>query len=39
MVSTAGDTLSLISDKLARIRALAEKAANGTYGKQSLECY
>ncbi len=36
MVSTAGDTLSLISDKLARIRALAEKAANGTYGKQSL---
>lgn len=36
MVTTASDSLNIISDKLARLRALAEQAANGTYGKQSL---
>ena len=32
MVQTASDSLSLISDKLSRMRALAIQAQNGTYG-------
>ena len=36
LINTANDSLDLISDKLTRLRALAEQAANGTYGKQSL---
>ena len=36
-ITTADESLSLISDKLTRLRALAEQAANGTYGKQSLK--
>lgn len=36
LINTANDSLDLISDKLARLRALAEQAANGTYGEQSL---
>ena len=36
LLSTAGGSLDLISDKLSRLRALAEQAANGTYGEQSL---
>ena len=37
LLSTAGGSLDLISDKLTRLRALAEQAANGTYGEQSLK--
>ena len=37
LLATADDSLSLISDKLARLRALSEQAANGTYGEQSLK--
>ena len=37
LLSTAGGSLDLISDKLSRLRALAEQAANGTYGEQSLK--
>lgn len=37
MLNTANDSLNLISDKLSRLRALAEQAANGTYGVQSLK--
>ena len=37
MLSTANGSLDLISDKLSRLRALAEQSANGTYGKQSLK--
>ena len=37
MLSSANGSLDLFSDKLARLRALAEQAANGTYGKQSLK--
>ncbi len=36
LVRTADDTLSVISSNLNRLRALAEQAANGTYGKQSI---
>ena len=36
MLTNASESLNLISDKLARLRALAEQAANGTYGEQSL---
>ena len=36
-ITTADESLSLISDKLTRLRALAEQAANGTYGKQSIK--
>ena len=36
MVSTASESLSLIQDKLERLRALATQASNGTYGGQSL---
>ena len=36
LLSTANESLNLISDKLARLRALAEQASNGTYGEQSL---
>ncbi len=35
-ITTASDNLDIINDKLARLRALAEQAANGTYGKQSI---
>lgn len=37
MVSTASDTLEQINDRLARLRALQEQAANGTYGEDSLK--
>ena len=37
MLTTASDSLNLIADKLTRLRALAEQAANGTYGQQSLK--
>ena len=37
LLSTAGGSLDLISDKLTRLRALAEQSANGTYGEQSLK--
>ena len=36
LLNTANESLNLISDKLARLRALSEQAANGTYGKPSL---
>ena len=36
MLTTAEDSLSLISDHLSRIRDLTEQAANGTYGADSL---
>lgn len=37
LISTASDSLDLINDKLVRLRSLAEQAANGTYGEQSLK--
>ena len=37
MINTASENLSLIEDKLIRLRALATQASNGTYGTQSLE--
>ena len=37
LLSTAGGSLDLISDKLSRLRALAEQSVNGTYGDQSLK--
>ena len=37
MVQTASDSLSLISDKLSRMRALAIQAQNGTYGDTSFD--
>ena len=37
LISTANDSLDLISNNLARLRALAEQATNGTYGKQSIK--
>ena len=37
MLTTAEDSLSLVSAHLSRIRDLAEQAANGTYGKDSLK--
>ena len=37
LLSTANGSLDLISDKLSRLRALAEQAGNGTYGNQSLK--
>ena len=37
LLSTANGSLDLISDKLSRLRALAEQAANETYGNQSLK--
>ena len=37
LLSTADGSLDLISDKLTRLRALAEQASNGTYGDQSLK--
>ncbi len=36
MLTTAMDSLSLISDHLSRMRDLSEQAANGTYGASSL---
>ena len=36
MLTTAEDSLSLISNHLSRIRDLTEQAANGTYGASSL---
>lgn len=36
MVSTASESLELINDRLARLRALTEQAANGTYGADSI---
>ena len=36
MLTTAMDSLSLLSSHLSRIRDLTEQAANGTYGQQSL---
>ena len=36
LLSTATSSLDLISSHLTRLRALAEQAANGTYGDQSL---
>ena len=35
LLSTANGSLDQISDKLSRLRALAEQSANGTYGAQS----
>ncbi len=37
LLSTASENLDLISDKLTRLRALAEQSANGTYGTQSKQ--
>ena len=36
LLSTATSSLDLISSHLTRLRALAEQAANGTYGEESL---
>ena len=36
MINTASENLSLIEDKLQRLRALATQASNGTYGDKSL---
>ena len=36
MITTASDSLDLISSHLQRMRDLAEQAANGTYGEDSL---
>lgn len=36
LISTATDSLSLISSHLQRLRDLAEQASNGTYGSDSL---
>ena len=36
MVNTSSESLSLIEDKLTRLRALATQASNGTYGDKSL---
>ena len=36
MLTTAMDSLSLLSSHVSRIRDLTEQAANGTYGQQSL---
>ena len=37
MLNTASESLTLIEDKLMRLRALAEQSANGTYGEQSKQ--
>ena len=37
LLTTASDSLSLITSHLQRMRDLAEQAANGTYGKDSLQ--
>lgn len=37
LITTGYDTLTLLSNTLVRLRALAEQAANGTYSKQSLQ--
>ena len=37
LVTTVGDTISLMQDKASRLRSLAVQARNGTYGAQSLE--
>ncbi len=37
LLTTANDSLDIINDRLARLRALSEQAANGTYGEQSLK--
>ena len=37
MINTASESLSLIEDKLMRLRALATQASNGTYGTQSKQ--
>jgi len=37
LITTASDNLDLISSHLQRMRDLAEQAANGTYGEDSLE--
>ena len=36
MINTTSETLSLIEDKLSRMRALSVQALNGTYGEKSL---
>lgn len=36
LLTTANDNLDIINDRLARLRALSEQAANGTYGESSL---
>ena len=36
LVTTASDTVSLMQDKAARLRALSTQARNGTFGAQSL---
>ena len=36
MISTTSETLSLIEDKLQKMRSLAVQAQNGTYGEKSL---
>ena len=36
MINTTSETLSLIEDKLSRMRALSVQALNGTYGMESL---
>ena len=36
MINTTSETLSLIEDRLSRMRALAVQAQNGTYGEKSL---
>jgi len=37
LISTSADSLDLITSHLQRVRDLAEQAANGTYGAQSLQ--
>ena len=37
MVNTASESLSLIEDKLQRLRTLATQVSNGTYGEQSKQ--
>ena len=37
MINTASESLSLIEDKLMRLRALATQASNDTYGAQSKQ--
>ena len=36
IITTASDNLSLIQDRVQRLRDLQEQAANGTYGDESL---
>ena len=37
ILNTASSSIELISNGLSRLRALAEQAANGTYGSESLD--